>query len=54
MDYKDRNWFKMDRIWIFRKLADAKCGILKNKTDFFEQNTFLNQFESMTILRIAS
>jgi len=33
-----------------RRLAAAKCGRLKNKTNFFEQDSFLISFEPMTIL----
>ncbi len=38
------------KIWFSRFLADAKCDRLKNKTNFFEQDSFLISFELMTIL----
>lgn len=40
----------MDKIWFSRSLADAKYGILKDRTNFFEQSLFLIQIEPMTIL----
>ena len=48
----DRIWLKdgQDIIWFSRSLADAKYGILKDRTNFFEQSLFLIQIEPMTIL----
>ena len=37
-------------LWFSRLLADAKCDILKNRTNFFEPDSFLISFELMTIL----
>lgn len=37
-------------LWFSRSLADAKYGILKDRTNFFEQSLFLIQIEPMTIL----
>jgi transposase len=45
-----RQAMRTANLWFSRSLADAKCGILKNKTNFFEQDSFLISFEPMTIL----
>src|SRR6266487_1651849 len=37
-------------MWFFRRLAAAKCDILKGRNKFFQQDIFLMQFEPMTIL----
>src|SRR6266487_4801590 len=50
-DAYPRPWSSLGTItWFFRRLAAAKCDILKNKTNFFEQDSFLISFEPMTIL----
>ena len=36
--------------WFSRRLADATYGILKNRTEFFQQDSFLKHFEPMTII----